>query len=242
MAITARQFERSFENFLDDILDTPSASEIVSDRLQVYVNSLIERHKLVNYAIEQLDELLKDLYGVPGSKLEARITFYANAFWTFCYSQFDVLAQVANVLFHVTPNEAKVGFFDIANNTDVPKIVADKMKLTLGDANFKRLRAYRQCYLHRRAVMFKYNRAPVDSSVYRSSTVGTTDHQVTRTQVMLCDDPEAVDPKSSRATKKLLPECRRLSKFATTAIVDIQIALEDAWNGQEENDSEIDRA
>jgi len=211
-----------------------------SYRLEVYVNSLIERNRLVDYAIVEVQSHQKRLLGKPSADIEDMITFYANAFWTFCYSQFDVLAHVSNVLFPVIAKEVSVGFLEYAKKAGVPKIVAERMNSIIEDKNFDRLRAYRQCYLHRRAVMFKYQASATDSRVY-STSVGTTD-RLKPTTVMLGDDPQAIDPAKTRPTKNLLVECRRLNRFARDAIIAIQTVLEDAWNGEEENNNpEIDR-
>ncbi|MGB2984842.1 MAG: hypothetical protein WBE26_03085, partial [Phycisphaerae bacterium] len=85
--------------------------------LGIYLRSLTQRLKEVDYALEQLtcsSRATTESTGDSLSRQEKR-DFYANSFWAFAYSVLDILAHVVNAVHEVVTDESKVSFAGAVN-------------------------------------------------------------------------------------------------------------------------------
>lgn len=141
-------------------------------RLDVYVASLRERFASMDYSLREVQRLIKvathpttEDYG-PFKDYKQKRDFYANSFWSFSYSVFDILAHIVNTLHPAVTDESKVSFLpagkgykslpsNARGKCEIPESLRTKLARIATHTYFKRLARYRQCCLHRRAVCSK---------------------------------------------------------------------------------------
>lgn len=158
-----------------------------------------------------------------------QIGFYANAFWAFAYSLFDILANVINVVHPVSQSESKVSFAQAAKDykdlttvhrgsrKQLPPLLVKRLQTVVGNSTFKRLSVYRQCCLHRREVCLGQGTTP---QIVSEPYVGTTAIDEPEIVLLVCDNPDVLDPKFS-SQRQLLDECEVVGKFVKTELVTI---------------------
>ena len=229
MAPRRKTFHEECQNLLKryDGLD-PGERE----RLQVYVTTLEERLGSVDYALSELHEAmypsfpsatwLLDVTETGSGARQNEITqggekkrdFFANHFWAFTYSIFDVLAHIVNTVHPVVRDESEVSF-SMASKAykgisskigTMPDDILDCFKATTRRMYFKRLRKYRHCCLHRRSVCIFGGSATLKPSPgYDGST-----SEIEIPVFWICDDPnEIIHPKCDKH-RNLESECKRI--------------------------------
>jgi hypothetical protein len=200
-------------------------AEIVSSRrktyLRIYLASLMQRLKEVDYASERLGSLSSRTTesSAEGLTRQAKRDFYANCFWALAYSVLDILAHVVNTVHRVVTDESKVSFLAAAHSySRVPpraktsgslpvKLTSRRQKIE-NRQYFKRLQAYRQCCLHRRAVCVSET---VTTTTVSMAYADTTSGQEPVIKTVLCDDPNDMKPKFAKG-RDLENECATVGK------------------------------
>ena len=202
--------------------------------LSIYVASLAERFASMDYALAELCKYCR----LPGQSTtesynpfvdhQQKRDFYANCFWAFGYSAFDVVAHVVNLIHPVVKDETQVSFVRAAygygsiskaqlTGDPLPGPVLTKIKKTTEKRYFKRLKSYRQCSLHRRAVCVCEEMTKVSLSVpYAGSKAEVEPRVVT----WICDDPDKMTPKFS-LKRRLEDEAGKLRSSIETDITEM---------------------
>lgn len=157
-------------------------------RLRVYVTSLLERFLSMDYSLSELQRLIRLATQpttedcAPFKNYKQKREFYANCFWAFSYSIFDILSHIVNTLHPAVKDESRVSFVkagkgykslpkDARGDSEIPEKLRTKLGTITRRNYFKRLAGYRQCCLHRRAVcVFEEERKLSVSEAYFDST------------------------------------------------------------------------
>lgn len=203
-------------------------------RLRVYATSLQDRLVSIRFAFDRLRDSTTSInYNVATTTQwvtgEQERDFFANAFWSFSYSMFDILAHVLNVLYPIVKTESKVSFLKAADGyADLtakhrgacpafpPKLLG-RLQATVADGVFVRLASYRQCCLHRRQVALGAGEARVTPS---SSYVASTAKGELLLVAWICDDVDAINPEFNKQTQ-LMEECKAIGMFVSNEITEI---------------------
>lgn len=207
------------------------------NRLHVYVESLNERIVATRYALEQAqcysgDVATTETYS-PFSDRKEKRAFYTNAFWSFAYSNFDILAHILNMVHPVVKEESQIGFMRAADNYAtlatkyrdsiryLPVPLIKKLSTITNSNFFKRLSKYRQCCLHRRAVCIREKTTTLEvSAVYEHSSAPNESQVI----AWICDDP--ADPIPKWTLNRILDdECQTLLKYVEEQMKDILKSL-----------------
>lgn len=206
--------------------------------LKVYLASLEERFASIDYSLIEL----RRLAGLSGQSTtdthhpfedhRQKRDFYASCFWTFAYSVFDVLAHIVNAVHPAVTDESKVSFLRASHGYNklqprdrgqvaIPNGIQDQIRKTTNRQYFKRLAAYRQCCLHRRAVCVAEQSTEVSVSIpYVGSTAKLEPSVVT----WICDDPADLVAKFAKR-RQLEVECETIQKGAEDDVRKILRAL-----------------
>jgi hypothetical protein len=189
--------------------------------LRVYVGSLIQRLKEVDYASERLQSLSTETTEstAQGLNRRAKCDFYANCFWALAYSVLDIVAHVINTVHPIVTDESKVSFLGAAHGYNrvstrartsgsLPLKLTSRLQKIANRPYFKRLQAYRQCCLHRRAVCVSET---VTTTTVTVAYADTTSGQAPLIKTVLCDDPNDMKPKFAKG-RDLEKECATVRK------------------------------
>lgn len=204
-------------------------------RLEVYSKSLVQRFKAIQYAYGEIRGMTGSVIGLATGTTQSipdpaeRLGFYANGFWAFAYSLFDILANVINVVHPMSVDESKVSFVQAVKDykdltakyrstrKQLPAPLVNRLQAVIRSGTFQRLEKYRQCCLHRREVCLGQGTTP---QIVSSPYVGTTAINEPETVLLICDDPQAMRPQFSRQ-RQLLDECEAVGKFVKNELISI---------------------
>jgi hypothetical protein len=184
----------------------------------------------MDYALAQVrsftDEGIADTSEqfAPFTDYKQKRDFYADAFWTFAYSLFDIAAHAINVIHPMVTDESLVSFRRAANEYNnvnawcrvaggaLPSPLLAELERIDKATRFVRLSAYRQCCLHRRAVCLRDTEQTV-SDVYAETT------PVTRLllDTLVCDSVKDLRPKFT-LTRRLEKECQTMRGLVEDSI------------------------
>lgn len=193
-----------------------------TDALRTYIESLTQRFASMEYALEQIRavaraEATTTVSYDPFENFRQKHEFYTDAFWTFGYSLFDITAHVMNIIHPLQDEESKVAFgralFTVSPEykgakTPYSTKLNNRLKTIYKNRHFNRLKGYRQCCLHRRAVAVKDDISISSvSHPYSHTTVPTTIIEST-----ICDDVDALTPKFKKG-RQLDLECDEIRDF-----------------------------
>lgn len=192
-------------------------------RFSVYIASLVERFVSLDHSLNEL----RSLTGIaaqsttetshPFEDFRQRRDFYASCYWAFAYSVFDILAHIVNTVHPAVTDESKVSFLHASlgynklgplyrGQVTIPIGIQDQLKKTTNRQYFKRLAAYRQCSLHRRAVCVAEELTKVSVSI---PYVGSTSKLDPSVVTWICDDPDDMVAKFTKK-RKLEAECETI--------------------------------
>lgn len=188
--------------------------------LNIYLESLLQRVRSVDYAEQQinaLDQPVEIESTDPGLTSAEKMDFYCDALWAFSYSALDILAHVINIVRPRVKDEALVSFERARQDYSQlkkTKMCASPLPSTLRSAMdsiarrpyYKRLRKYRQCSLHRRAVGVQSHKGH-SIEITKAYAEDTTLAQAPRIVRFICDDADVLKPKFTKR-RELRKECR----------------------------------
>ncbi len=176
--------------------------------LRIYLGSLTQRLKELDYALEELNSCLRATTESTGEGLsrQEKRDFYSSCLWAFAYSLFDILAHVVNVVHPIVSDESKVSFLGAVNGYNfvpakaktsgsLPRGLTARLHKIANRQYFKRLRTYRQCCLHRRAVCVEETVTTTTRSLPYADTTSGEDPRV---KTVLCDDPNDMKPRFTK--------------------------------------------
>lgn len=206
-------------------------------RLQVYSESLSERFVFIQHSFVKMrqaaTEVVSQTKGTSDAILdsEERLAFYANSFWAFAYSMFDILANVINVVHRRCKDESRVSFKKAATDYEdlrecqrgpckkLPVNLLRRIERVTANETFERLSQYRHCCLHRRAVWLGRGKAPRDlrGPYAPDSTAINQESDV----ILVSDDPEEMGDPASKPNRNLSVECEKIGTFVKTELIAI---------------------
>lgn len=192
-------------------------------RLRVYVASLLERFSSMDYSLSELQRLIglatqptTENYD-PFENYKQKRDFYADCFWSFSYSVFDILSHILNTLHPAVKDESKVSFVragqgyqslskEARGKAELPEKLRTKIATITNRNYFKRLAAYRQCCLHRRAVCVGEESTRVSLSIPHAASTAKNEPKII---TWICDDPDDMVPKFKKK-RGLEDECAEI--------------------------------
>lgn len=168
-------------------------------RFHLYTRSLDGRLREVNQVHEELVGMYHAPPVVSTALLDdphAQMTLRCTIFWALAYSVFDIVANAANVVHGVVPDERHVSFKGVTAQTWSPAATF------LSDATrvrqrryFERLDALRNCVLHRRSVHIEMHDIAVNAAY---TAYDSTSGERAARQWLICDDPYARVPTTTK--------------------------------------------
>lgn len=197
--------------------------------LEIYLRSLTQRLKELDYSLEELNSRLRATTESTGDSLsrQEKRDFYSSSLWAFAYSLFDILAHVVNVVYPIVSDESKVSFFGAVNgynrlsakvrtSESLPSKLTARLRKITNRQYFKRLRSYRQCCLHRRAVCVEET---VTTTTVSLPYADTTSRQASCVNTVLCDDPNDMKPRFTKM-RDLQRECETIRNTVREDVAD----------------------
>jgi hypothetical protein len=187
------------------------------DAIEIYTGSLVARLREADYALSMIRLHATGTATQPNpilKTMDAYLCFYLNAFWTLLYSVFDITAHVINAVHPRVPDEQQVAFGQAVRGypnarrsaAALPRDLQNVLQEISRRRYFTRLKKYRECTLHRRAVEHeKQERATTLVGPRSSSPTKYVEDRV------ICDDPSAMIAKFDRR-RSLTEECSDLRR------------------------------
>ena len=149
--------------------------------------------------------------------------FYADCFWVFLRSAFDVLGQLVNEAEQLGLAEKDVEIKAIGRKLSQGHVgtpIHSTVSSIVGSHTLKRLEAYRHVSTHRRPVYISTTLTTVTTTATPGYEQFSTSGATQRLVAILCDDPDSLVPITT-GTKNLVDVCEKLLKRAEVLIADV---------------------
>lgn len=217
----------SIDNLLGKCTSTNISQKRRRNRIEIYARGLQSKLKQVQFAFNKLQTAHNPLETETTSSIEEvlsrreQIEFYADCFWTFLHSAFEILAQIINQIRDLNFDEESVSFKNIKKKME-SKFPNDKVTQRLmrveKSYTYININKYRHCSLHRRPIMIICDERK--RSMTTAYDLADTTGAMVEIQSLICDDPLFLNPKFHQK-RDLIEYSEKTLERAEKQIVDI---------------------